>query len=198
MTVLVNANQWQNATGAIRQLPAPLIFRALHWLKHEYHLNTYCKKNPIYSLYDETSFAPAKMTAIPTVFSIYDLSLSRYKETQPRDWIKLFEYFIKTRLQHAKHVRTISEFIRQEIIAEFKVSPSMVSAVHLALDPIFRPADASSTKIVRQGYDLPSSYLVNDRNKQNTLIEKGQHHVANLTWKKTVTQTLDGLKMVAN
>ncbi len=100
------------------------------------------------------------MTAIPTVYSVYDLSLRRYRKTHPKERVWLFEYFIKTRLKYAKHILTISEFIRQEIIDEFKVPPSMVTAVPLAPDPLFVPCSDDVVKQVRHKYNLPGSYLL--------------------------------------
>ncbi|MDZ7664840.1 MAG: hypothetical protein U5K27_05845 [Desulfotignum sp.] len=91
------------------------------------------------TLYHETAFTPAKLTAVPTVYSVYDLSLRRYKHTHPKERVWLFEYFIRTRLKYARHILTISEFIRKEIIDEFKVPASMVSSVPLAPDPLFAP-----------------------------------------------------------
>ncbi len=74
------------------------------------------------------------MTDIPTVFSIYDLSLRRYRHTHPKDRAWMFEYFIRTRLRYARHILTISEFVRREIMEEFKVPGYMVSSVPLAPD----------------------------------------------------------------
>jgi len=164
MPPLADAVQWQQATGAVRKLPESLVFglRAARWLKYEHELNRLCKKkssNP-FNIYHETAFTPAKITKIPTVFSIYDLSLRRYKETHPRERVWLFEYFIKTRLRYAGHILTISEFIRQEIIDEFNLSPSMVTAIPLAPDPLFKPCCPHHLEKTRIQYHLPKDYLL--------------------------------------
>lgn len=163
MPPLADSSRWQQATGSVRHLPDPVVFglRAARWLKYEYHLNRICKKRPSsFSLYHETAFTPAKLTAIPTVFSVYDLSLRRYRETHPKERVWLFEYFIKTRLRYATHILTISEFIRQEIIDEFHVSPSMVTAIPLAPDPGFVPCRDDVVTKVRLKYNLPRLYLL--------------------------------------
>lgn len=161
MPPLADSMKWQQTTKAVRSLPDPVVFglRAARWLKYEYYLNRICKKRS-FSIYHETAFTPAKLTSVPTVYSVYDLSLRRYRETHPKERVWLFEYFIKTRLQYADHILTISEFIRQEIIDEFKVSPSMVTAVPLAPDPLFAPSAPNLVKTVKLKYHLPDDYLL--------------------------------------
>ena len=163
MPPMADAGRWQKTVGAVRYLPDHLVFgiRAARWMKYEYYLNRVCQNEaPGFSVYHETAFSPARLTRVPTVFSIYDLSLRRYKETHPKERVLFFEHFIKTRLRYARHILTISEFIRQEIISEFKVAPSMVTAVPLAADPVFTPADKKVVAQVRQNYNLPPSYLL--------------------------------------
>jgi len=173
MPALAGSVQRQRYAKAVRTLPDPVIFglRAAHWLKYEHELNRICstkrKKSPfgkketsLFDLYHETAFTPAKLLQIPTLFSIYDLSLRRYRETQPRERVWFFEYFIRTRLKYAGHILTISEFIRQEIIEEFNVSPSMVTSVPLAPDPLFGPCSVEGVEKILLKYDLPKSYLL--------------------------------------
>ena len=161
MPPMAESEQCQIATKSVRKLPDPAIFgiRAARWLKYEYKLNKLCRKKA-FDIYHETAFAPAKLTSIPTVYSIYDLSLRRYSETHPRERVWFFEYFIKTRLKYARHILTISEFIKQEIIEEFKVPPSMVTAVPLAPDPLFGLCTADIVKKTRIKYNLPETYLL--------------------------------------
>lgn len=164
MGVAANCSRRQKASSTARYFPDPVVFalRAASRLKYEYFLNRACKKKgaPGFDVYHETAFTPAKQTRVPTVYSVYDLSLRRFRDTQPRDRVWLFECFIKSRLRYADHVLTISEFIRQEIIDEFKLPPSMVTAVPLAPDPLFAPCSEHLVKTVRRKYKLPRSYLL--------------------------------------
>ncbi len=120
MPDLAPSERWQQVTQRLWQCPDAVVFglRYAHWLKYEFFLNRACRRQP-YDLYHETAFTPARLTAVPSVYSIYDLSLRRYRETHPRERVWFFEYFIKRRLRYTRHVLTISEFIRQEIIDEF-------------------------------------------------------------------------------
>ena len=161
MPALAESDKWQQTTRAVRNLPDPIVFgmRAARWLKYEHDLNRICRKKA-FDIYHETAFTPAKLSLIPTVYSIYDLSLRRYRETHPRERVWFFEYFIKRRLQYVGHILTISEFIRQEIIEDFKLPPSMVTAIPLAPDPLFASCAADIVKKIRIKYNLPKSYLL--------------------------------------
>jgi alpha-1,3-rhamnosyl/mannosyltransferase len=150
-------------TRSVRRLPDPLVFgmRTARWFQYEYFLNRVCRDpHSGITLYHETAFTPARLTAVPTVYSVYDLSLRRYRHTHPKERVWLFEYFIRTRLRYARHILTISEFIRNEIIDEFKVSPAMVTSVPLAPDPLFAPAGVSEIEAVKQKYHLPDHFLL--------------------------------------
>jgi alpha-1,3-rhamnosyl/mannosyltransferase len=160
---LADSGQWQQVTRSVRHLPDPLVFglRAARWYRYEYHLNRVCRSpESRISLYHETAFTPARLTAVPTVFSMYDLSLRRFKEAHPRERVWMFEYFIKTRLRYARHILTISEFIRNEIIDTFKVPPSMVTSVPLAPDPLFAPCREEEINTVKIRYGLPETFLL--------------------------------------
>lgn len=161
MPPLADSARWEKATGAVMKLPDPLVFglRAAHWLRYEQKLRSICKQNS-FDLYHETAFVPAKLPGVPTVYSIYDLSLRRWRETHPRERVWFFEFFLKRRLPYATHILTISEFIRQEIIEEFELPPSMVSAVPLAADPLFGPRTAEQVSKVLRRYKLPGAYLL--------------------------------------
>jgi alpha-1,3-rhamnosyl/mannosyltransferase len=163
MPPMKDAKNWQAVSRTLRRLPASLVFglRAARWHMYEHQLNRlFNGGRSDFTLYHETSFTPAKLTAIPTVYSVYDMSLRRFKDTHPKERVWLFEYFMKTRLRYARHILTISEFIRQEIMDEFKVPPSMVSNVPLAPDPLFFARLPGTVAQVRSKYGLPGEYLL--------------------------------------
>ena len=163
MPPLTDAGRRQKMSRSLGRLPHPVAFglRSARWLKYEYSLDRACRKSlSNFSIYHETAFTPAKLTALPTVFSVYDLSLRRYRETHPRERVMLFEYFIKMRLGYANHILTSSEFVRQEVIDEFCLPASMVTAIPLAPDPLFSPSADSLVERVKLKYHLPRSYLL--------------------------------------
>ena len=163
MPALADTEKWQHRTDQLRKLPASVLFglRALEWYKYEYGLNRVAgKPGAGIDLHHETGFTPARFTKGPCVFSMYDLVLRRFKETQPAERVMLFEHFISKRLAHADHILASCEFVRQEIIEEFKIASNKVSAVPLAPDPVFSPASPDHVKDVCRDLGLPDDYLL--------------------------------------
>ena len=161
MPPMADAAKWQSMTQAIWRLPDPAVFslRALHWLNYERRLRRVSSFQD-FDIYHETAFVPAKIPALYSVYSIYDLSLRFYRETHPRERVWFFEYFIKNRLKYAGHILTISEFIRKEIISELNVPPEKVTAIPLAADPLFCPCADREIEESKRRYHLPESYLL--------------------------------------
>lgn len=161
MPPLADFEKRQQIINVIWNLPDPIVFslRALYLLKYENKLNRICRKSS-FDIYHETAVVPARLPSIASVYSIYDLSLRRHSETHPRERVWFFEYFIKKRLNSAKHILTISEFIRQEIIEELKLPPEIVTAIPLAADPMFVPCNTADVRKIKIKYTLPESYLL--------------------------------------
>jgi alpha-1,3-rhamnosyl/mannosyltransferase len=155
------SGQWARRTSLIWRLPDPVVFmlRSLIWLLFEHRFNRLCRRRN-FDLYHETAFVPAAVSSLPVVFSLYDLSLIRYREKHPKERVWFFDFFFKRRLPYADHILTISEFVRSEILDELKVSPAKVTAVPLAADPVFFRRPAGQVDRVLKQWGWPRHYLL--------------------------------------
>ncbi len=161
MPVQNGHESWIIKNNRFRRLPDPAIFaiRSAHWLAHEHFLRKNCRKQK-YNLYHETGFIPARVPDLPVVYTLYDLSLRRYAHTHPRERVLFFEFFIKRRLPAAAHVLTISNFIKDEIIDEFKLPADKVTAVSLAPDPHFSTRSRAQIKDALSRLGIPEDYIL--------------------------------------
>jgi glycosyltransferase involved in cell wall biosynthesis len=75
------------------------------------------------------------------LITIHDLSIFRYPETHPLDRLRAFEREFANSLARASHVITDSETVRREVIAEFGLPNSRVTAVPLGVAEDFRPRE---------------------------------------------------------
>lgn len=153
--------KWIRATAGIWKLPDPIIFtlRSLDWLKYEWMLRRVCRLNR-YDIYHETGFLPAALRGIPTVYTIYDLSLSKFRHTHPKERVWFHDFFFPRRIKYASHVLTISNFIRQEIHDTIRIPYNRISAIHLAPSSIFYPRQLESIHNIRKQYGIPKEYLL--------------------------------------
>ena len=91
------------------------------------------------------------------VITVHDLSVFRYPETHPAARVRAFEKLFKDSLDRSLHIITDTETIRREVIETFAVPSEMVTAVHLGVDPRFRPSDKSSGPLASWGL-TPGKY----------------------------------------
>jgi glycosyltransferase involved in cell wall biosynthesis len=77
------------------------------------------------------------------IITVHDLSVFRYPETHPAERVRQFERRFESSLRRAAHVITDSETVRSELIGEFSLSTSAVSAIALGVDRGFRPMGGS-------------------------------------------------------
>jgi glycosyltransferase involved in cell wall biosynthesis len=120
-------------------VPHPyLVSRALQGWK--FHSGAQARR---VSLYHEPNFLPLRFAG-PTVVSIHDLSWIRYPETHPKERVAIMNRILPLALERVQHVITDSEFIRREVIDEFRVSEDRVTTTLLAPRRMFTPRDEST------------------------------------------------------
>lgn len=98
-------------------------------------------------LYHEPNFL-SYSSPVPTVITAHDLSWLRFPETHPRDRVAVMKRLFPVSLKQAAHVITDAAYTRDELIAEFNVEPSKVTAIGLGARGIFHPRSADACAAV--------------------------------------------------
>jgi len=147
--------------GAIRKFPSPVIVagRVADRFNFERRLRNLNRKSP-YDVYHETAFFPPALNGIPTVYTIYDLSLIKHRDKHPRERVWFSEIFLKRRLPRAAHIITISDFTRSEVIEDLGVPPHKVTTVHLAQGSVFHQRPQPEIRSVLESRSLPKDYIL--------------------------------------
>ena len=104
-------------------------------------------------LYHEPNFLSHRFPG-PTVITAHDLSWIRFPETHPSERVKIMNRLFPRSLARANHVITDAAYIREEIIAEFGVSPDRITAIPLGARKIFQPRDEEGCKDVLNARQL--------------------------------------------
>ncbi len=153
--------KWIRDTATIWKLPVPVVFtiRSLFWLKYEWMLRRVCRSGR-FDLYHETGFLPAALEEIPTVYTMHDLSLSRYRHTHPLERVWFNEVFFPRRIRYAAHLLTVSQFVRSEIIEALHLPATRITAIHHAPAPLFQPRSAEGIRMVRERFGISGDYLL--------------------------------------
>jgi len=148
-------------TSLVWKFPDPLVlgFRVATWLSYEYRIRRFIR-HARFDLYHGTAFTPAAIWNIPQVFTLYDLSLLKYREMHPKERIWFSDVFLKRRLGYASHIITISDFIRCEILDELHLPAEKVTAIPLAPDLFFFPRKRGKAEVVVEALGLPRDYIL--------------------------------------
>ncbi len=87
---------------------------------------------------------------------MHDLSVLRFPETHPLERVKVFEREFEHSLARAMHIITDTETVRQEVIEQYGLSPSQVTAVLLGVSASKRPMAAVDLAPTLQRWGLRS------------------------------------------
>ena len=90
----------------------------------------------------------------PTVITVHDLSWIRYPEMHPAERVRAMGKYFEPALQRATRIITDSEFVKQELVDVFGVSPGLITPVHLGAEAMFRPLAASEIQPALNNHGL--------------------------------------------
>ena len=161
MPPIANSEKWIKGISFIWKLPDPVVFslRYAHWLRYEFLLRRTVKKGD-FDIYHETAFVPARITTLPVVYSVYDLSLITFRDKHPRERVWFNDFFLPRRLKYASHILTISEYIKNEINQLLGVPEKQISCAHLAPEQHFKPSDVTDTSDNLLKLNLPERFFL--------------------------------------
>jgi alpha-1,3-rhamnosyl/mannosyltransferase len=111
-------------------------------------------------VYHSTYYLMPYSLRLPTVLTFYDLIPLQHPETVSRRARLLFQLTMSMALSTARHVVSISEAARRDLLARFKLPPERVTTTPLAADARFRPQPAAEIARVRAAYDLPDEMVL--------------------------------------
>jgi alpha-1,3-rhamnosyl/mannosyltransferase len=131
--------------------------RALGMRAYQRHLTRI--GNLGFTLYHEPNFLPLDID-LPTITTIHDLSVLHNPDWHPAKRIADYERGFQSGLARTKHVITVSEFVRQEVIQYLGLSPDRVSCTYNGVRPGMRPMDPTEIEAGRRALRLPSRYLL--------------------------------------
>lgn len=112
-----------------------------------------------YDLYHEPNFIPLTDT-VPAVVTVHDLSVVLHPEWHPADRVRHHERCFRRGLANARHVLTVSQAVRREVIRYLGVPPDRVTAAYNGVGPEYRAAGPAEAAAARQALGLPADYLL--------------------------------------
>jgi alpha-1,3-rhamnosyl/mannosyltransferase len=105
------------------------------------------------TLYHEPNYLPLQFTG-KTVVTIHDLSVLKHPESHPADRVRLFHESLPKVADRADAIIVDSEFIKNEVISEFSVSPEKVFTTLLGVGHEFRAHEKAVVAGVLEKHNL--------------------------------------------
>jgi glycosyltransferase involved in cell wall biosynthesis len=106
--------------------------------------------------YTAPPFAPC-----PVVATIHDLSFEHWPETFNRRSRAQLQLTVRHTARRARHILTLSEFSREDIIETYNIDPARVSVTPAAAPPGFAPVtDSTELQRIRTTYGIEREYIL--------------------------------------
>lgn len=98
----------------------------------------------------------------PFVVTIHDTTISFYPGKKMNTWWRKLAYqmVIRQAVKASKHIITVSEHTKQDVIKLFGIRPEKISAIHIAPSPEFKKLEEDVILAVKDAYQLPDEFLL--------------------------------------
>lgn len=161
MPAAADPGRWTALTGALWKLPdaAVTALRVFHWLNYERRLRAACRKERFH-VYHETSFFPAALRGVPTVFSLFDFSLDHYAHTHPRERVWFHRLLFPRRIGYAAQIVTLSRFVKDEAVQRLGIEEARLTVIPPAPDPVFGPRPQATVEAACRRFGIRGPYLL--------------------------------------
>ena len=99
-------------------------------------------------------------TSIPQVVAVHDLAFLHYPKFISTYHLWFYKLHQKKFINKAKHVVTVSEFSKQDIVQQYKIAPEKISIVSNAAREIFVPITYTEKENIKTQYANGNEYFL--------------------------------------
>jgi alpha-1,3-rhamnosyl/mannosyltransferase len=110
-------------------------------------------------LYHEPNFIPVPCD-VPAIVTVHDLSVILHPEWHPADRVEFHKRHFPASLHRCRHVLTVTETIRQEIIRHLNLPAEKVTAIPNGVRRDMKPMSTETIVAARKRLGLPESFLL--------------------------------------
>ena len=147
------------------ELSVEIIGKRTGHLWEQTDLPQYLRKNKHPMLLNLTNTAP--LFYKNKIVTIHDVAFNVYPQTYDKRFLYYYKIMIPTIIKTSRHVVTVSNFSKREIIRFYNVAEEKISVVYNAVSESFRPT--KDNKLQGENYFLAVSSLNHRKNMQAIL-----------------------------
>lgn len=96
---------------------------------------------------------------VPTLMVTHDIAHVHYPTQIPALVRAYYEYYVPRYLNRAEQVVTVSEFVKQDIVAHYGLNPTKITVACNGVRPAFQPLPEADRLAIRQQYSSGKPYF---------------------------------------
>lgn len=105
------------------------------------------------------SFMPLGMD-VPSVITIHDVAYQRFPDLISKSNLRYYMKFMPHFVKEARHIITVSEFSKSEILHFYDVDPDKITVIYNGVSPDFKPAGVDDVAALRNKYSGGQPYFL--------------------------------------
>lgn len=146
----------KNITPVILQPPArhPLLWKI--W--YDFSIKKALKKYKA-DLFISTDGFCSLTTKVPQFLVIHDLAFEHFPEHLPFKFRYYLQKYTPKFVQKARHIFTVSEFSKQDIIQTYQTSPEKIDVIYNSAHDLYHPLDENEKKEIQKKYAAGKPYF---------------------------------------
>ncbi len=147
----------KNVTPKI--VPPPARHPFLYWIWLEWTLPYHFKKDKIDFFYSPDGFLSLN-TNVPQITVFHDLAFEHFPEGINKIAAWYYKKYMPKFAQKAKHILTVSEFTKQDIIQTYKIPTNKISVTCNGVSWVFKPLTQQQKIAIQQKYTQGKPYIL--------------------------------------
>jgi len=99
-------------------------------------------------------------SGVPQCVVLHDLGFLHYPQGYKRSHLLYYKYYTPKFLKKARHIATVSQFSKADLISTYKISDAKISVVYNGVKDVFRPATGGQQAAVKEKYTEGKEYFI--------------------------------------
>jgi glycosyltransferase involved in cell wall biosynthesis len=97
---------------------------------------------------------------VPTHLTIHDLAFEHFPDAIPFLVKKYYQHYVPKFAHHANRIATVSNFSKQDIVAQYKIEEQKIDVVHNAASQYFQPIQELEKQKIKQEFSDGKDFLI--------------------------------------
>ncbi|HEY0733246.1 MAG TPA: glycosyltransferase, partial [Chitinophagaceae bacterium] len=99
-------------------------------------------------------------TRVPQLLLVHDLGFLHYPAAYKKSNMLFYKTYTPRFLKKAKHIATVSEYTRQDLVGQYAIDPNKIGVVYSAVKPSFHPLAEEEKNRVKDQYTGGNEYFI--------------------------------------